>query len=119
MTYDDGIVAIYDVVNMAQAGDVPVRKLSLAGRLYFTEETVGVTRYYEAIKAEQLIEKVIGVQPEMAININQIAILEDGNQYAIRMVQRADDDNGLKYLRLSLERNGEEYEIARNDSQSN
>ena len=72
---------------------------------------MGITRYYEAIRANQLIEKLIAVPHEFDASVNQMAVLEDGSQYQIRMVQTGTDESSLKILRLSLERNGEEYEI--------
>lgn len=111
MTFDDGIVKIYNVTNDAQPGEMPVKGLTLAESFYFHEESLGITRYYEALKAGQLIERVISIPWPAVININQIAIFEDNMQYQVRMVQQDTDDFGLKILRLSLERNGEEYEI--------
>lgn len=111
MTFDDGIVTIYDVANAAAPGDLPVDKLQNPMQYHFSEETLGVTRYYEAIKANQLIERVIAIYPG-PVTINQVAVFEDGSQYTIQMVQRELDDFGLKILKLSLERNGQNYEIA-------
>lgn len=111
MTFDDGIVKIYDVINSAEPGELPVDKLQNPIPYHFHEETVGVTRYYEAIKANQLIERVITTYLAQ-INTNQVAVFEDGSQYLIRMVQLSADENGIKITRLSLERNGENYEIA-------
>ena len=69
---------------------------------------MGITRYYEAIRANQMIERVIAVY-RAPINTNQIVVFEDGTQYLVRMVQHTVDENGIKISRLSLERNGEEY----------
>lgn len=112
MTFDDGVVMICEVVNDAEPGDIPVKRLKRLQELSFHEESVGITRYYEAIRANQLIEKVISVPHEFDASVNQMAVLEDGSQYQIRMVQAGTDENSLRILRLSLERNGEEYEIS-------
>ena len=111
MTFDDGVVIICNVENSAQPGERPVKMLRPVQELCYAEDTLGITRYYEAIKADQLIEAVISVPAEISVNINQMAILEDGSQYQIRMVQKETDEFGLKILKLSLERNGEEYEV--------
>ena len=111
MTFDDGLVTICDVTNESEPGEQPVKKLTPVQRLHYAEETVGINRYYSAIKADQLIESVIVVPAEFMINTNQFAIIDDGTQYMIQMVQKDRDDNGLKILRLSLERNGESYEV--------
>lgn len=110
MTFDDGIVTFYNVENGAAPGDLPVKILKNPTSFYFSEEAIGVTRYYEAIKANQLIERVIAIYPG-DINTNQIAVFEDGDQYVIRMIQKEVDDFGLKFFKLSLERSGEKYEI--------
>lgn len=111
MTFDDGVVTICEVVNDAEPGEIPVKRLKRLQELSFHEESVGITRYYEAIRANQLIEKLIAVPHEFDASVNQMAVLEDGSQYQIRMVQTGTDESLLKILRLSLERNGEEYEI--------
>lgn len=111
MTFDDGIVNIYNVINAAQAGDMPRKALRNPHGFFYHDETVGVTRYYEAVKAGQTIERVIAIPWPATITTNEIAVLEDNSQYQIRMVQLATDENGLKIYRLSLERNGEDYEI--------
>lgn len=111
MTFDDGIVMICNVENAGESGERPIKRLYPIQELYYAEDTLGITRYYEAIKAEQLIEAVISVPDEIVININQMAVLEDKSQFQIRMVQKEVDEFGNKILKLSLERNGEEYEI--------
>lgn len=111
MTFDDGILKIYGTENGASPGEVPVKKLVNPQSYYYHEETVGITRYYEALKAEQTIERVVSIPQHAAVNINQIAVFEDGVQYRIRMAQPDTDDLGLKIIRLSLERNGDEHEI--------
>lgn len=111
MTFDDGIVTIYKVKNKSDPGDMPERLLVSPEIFYFHEESLGITRYYEALKAGQLIERVISVPEPADITINQIAVFEDDAQYQVRMVQRAADEFNLKIIRLSLERNGENYEI--------
>mgnify|MGYP001623233990 CR=1 FL=1 len=108
MTFDDGLVEICTVVNLNNPGDIPKKGLRRGEEFYFHEESVGITRYYEAIRANQMIERVIAVY-RAPINVNQIAVFEDGSQYIIRMVQQTVDENGIKISRLSLERNGEEY----------
>ena len=46
MTYDDGILTVYNVKNIAQAGDRPVMGLEEKGKYYFSYSQIGVTRYY-------------------------------------------------------------------------
>lgn len=111
MTFDDGIIRIYEVTNRATSGDMPDRALLFKTDFAFTEETVGVTRYYEAIRANQLIERMVATYRDMSVTINDIAIMEDGIQYQIRMIQYRKDENGIDIMDLSLERNGDNYEV--------
>lgn len=112
MTFDDGIIKVYSVSNGSEPGEVPAKVLATPVLFYFHEESLGVTRYFEALKAGQLIEKVISIPWPAEISVNQIVVFEDGSQFKIRMVQYEKDDDGLKIIKLSLERNGEEYEIS-------
>lgn len=111
MTFDDGIITIYEVTNSAAAGDMPARALRLKTDFAFKEETVGITRYYEAIRANQFIERVVSTYRDYSVSINDIAVMEDGSQYIIRMVQYRKDENGIDIMVLSLERNGDDYEV--------
>lgn len=111
MTFDDGIVKVYNVQNEAEPGDMPVKGLVSPESFYFHEESLGITRYYEALKAGQQIERVISIPWPAEVTINRIAVFEDDSQFQIRMVQQTHDENGIKIIRLSLERNGEAYEV--------
>lgn len=112
MTFDNGPVKICNVTNAAQNGEEPKKQLETAATYMYENLTVGVTRYYEAIKADQLIERMIAIYDlREGINTNQIAVTEDGAQFLIRQIQNAENENGIKILKLALERNGEEYEI--------
>lgn len=111
MTFDDGILKVYEVTNSASPGDMPIAALSEVGAFYFHEDSLGVTRYFEAIKAGQLIERVVSIPYPAFVSINHVVAFEDGSQFQVRMVQPERDEQNLKILRLSLERAGEQYEI--------
>lgn len=112
MTFDHGPAKICDVKNGAKNGEEPHKTLTVAAIHMYDNLTVGVTRYYEAIKAGQLIERSIAIY-DLAdgINTNQIVVMENGSQFLIRQIQNSEDENGIKILKLALERNGEVYEI--------
>lgn len=112
MTFDSGVVYIFDVTNVNENGEEPQEGLTIFTKHAYETQTVGVQRYYRAIKSDYLIEEVIDIYDfNEGINTNQVAVTEDGKQYIIRQIQKTKDENGIKILRLSLERNGEEYEI--------
>ena len=110
MTFDDGIVSICKVENLKSPGEIPKKGIKSIEEFHFSEESLGITRYYEAIKAGQSIDRVIAIY-RYPVSTNQVAVFEDGSQYIIRMVQPGVDEDGIKITKLSLERNGEDYEI--------
>ncbi|HCD43855.1 MAG TPA: hypothetical protein DEQ64_09005 [Lachnoclostridium sp.] len=111
MTFDDGILTIYSVENMAKSGKKPVYGLVEKSKHYFGYQTLGVTRYYEAKKADSIIESVVRIPDWNNILATDICILENDVQYRLSMVQPTMDENNLRITILSLERNGEQYAI--------
>lgn len=120
MTFDDGIVGVYELTQVKVPGKMPTEGLSLSERFYFGYETLGINRYYTALQAKQEIEAVISIPGWNEIKANRhIAIIADvdGNlnadckQYRIVMVQPTTDENGLRITRLSLERVGDNYAV--------
>lgn len=110
MTFDDGNVKIYQITNIAAPGAKPKEALGEYDTHCFRIETVGVTRYYEALKADQMISDVITVPDWHDIRPDrQIAVMEDDSQHRIRQAQKTYDDDGLKITRISLERIGDVY----------
>ena len=116
MTFDDGILKIYRETNTAEAGRKPVIELFLISRYYYHIETIGVTRYYQALQANAQVDGLVSVQGwDRDITINDICILDDadgGEQFKVRFIQNAYDDRNLKIRRLTLERIGENYVIS-------
>lgn len=111
MTFDDGTVKIYLVKNISKPGDVPSKGLSDPKTFYFAFQNIGITRTYEAIKANQQIDLLIATYLDRDITTNDIAVLEDGKQYIIRTIQPTKDEYGIDIMKIGLERNGETYEI--------
>lgn len=111
MTFDEGILNIYSMGNIADKGEKPRYMLSLKSQHYYGYDTLGINRYYTALQANQQIEAVVNIPEWHDININDICTLENGFQYQIRMIQPGFDDNNLKFTKLSLERLGENYDI--------
>lgn len=121
MTFDDGIVGVYELTQEKVPGKKPVDGLSLVERFYFGYETLGINRYYTALQANQQIEAVISIpgwHPAIKPNRN-IAVMADADgvinassaQYRITMVQTTLDEYGLRITRLSLERIGDNYAV--------
>lgn len=111
MTFDSGIASVYKATNTAENGKKPKKGLVLIGQYYFGFQTLGVNRYYTALQAHQQLEAVIAVPGWEPVPVEAVVILESGLQYTVRMAQHALDENGLQITRLSLERNGESYDV--------
>lgn len=114
MTFDDGILTIYDVENTAPAGKKPVYGLSEKDRYYYSYEKLGITRYYQALQADQRIECVVSVPGWGDIKTTDLCELDGGIRYRIVMVQPDRDEAGLRITRLSLERTDQTYEVPGN-----
>lgn len=110
-TFDDGLIRIYDVKNLSEPGEISRKGLVYFESFSFGEETLGITRFYEAMRADQKIERVVRIYRDDRINTNQVAVMEDDTQYQIQMVQSAKDDDGIDIKKLSLERISDPYEI--------
>ena len=111
MTFDDGILTVYNVNNTAAPGDKPINGLEEKAKYYYGYDSLGVTRYYTALQAKQQIESVVNIPGWNNIKVTDVCILEDKEQYTVRMVQLGTDENGLKIMKLSLERIGQTYEV--------
>lgn len=102
-TYDDGLVEVFSVENVAEKGDMPKDRLSLKASYYFGYETVGLTRYYAAKSVDIAIDEVIHIYEDRTITTNDIAVV-NGISYTIKQVQHKKDDDGINITVLSLER---------------
>lgn len=108
ITFDDGILKIYEVENLSAAGDKPVKGLKLKTAEKYSIGELGVTRFYYAMQNNQQIDIVANVNLNILIRVNDVAVDEYGNQFLIRMVQLSNDD-GIRYMRLSMERLKQNY----------
>ena len=112
MTFDDGIVKIYQITQTAATGKMPIEGITYQESFYFGYDTVGIQRYYTALQANQQIEAVINIPGWSELNPAQhVAVLENGKQYRIRMVQPMTDEDGLRITKLTLERMHESHDV--------
>ncbi len=110
MTFDDGIIKIYTVGNIAEPGAKPVKGLVFSESFYFGYDTLGINRYYTALQAHQQIEAVVNIPGFNQIPVEAVAEIDD-KQFTVQMVQQMTDEDGLRITRLSLERLGENYAV--------
>lgn len=104
MTFDDGILKIYRTENIAKPGDMPKDELVLKSEHYFGFDVLGYNRYYTALQAHQNISAVVNIPNHHDISSLDVAELEDGTRFYIRLVQPMKDENGLNITKLTLER---------------
>ena len=110
MTFDDGVLKIYKVINIAETGMKPKYALKLKSKHCFGFETVGISRYYTALQENVQVSDVVHIWEDRKITSMDICILEDGLQYKCAFVQHVMDD-GLKITRITLEQLKEDYGI--------
>ena len=112
MTFDDGIVGIYELINLAGNGDTPGKGLRIKESFHFGYDVLGINRYYIAQQANQQIEAVINIPGWNPIRSGRdVAVLEDGSQFRIQLAQPQLDDDGLRITKLSLERMTQNYAV--------
>ena len=86
-TFCDGLVIIYDVGNVGEAGFRPIKGLTKKHVLRYQERTVGVTRFFEAKAAQERVDRAVRVPRCGELTTDQIAALPSGKQYTIVQVQ--------------------------------
>lgn len=111
MTFDDGILTIYSVENIAESGMMPVTGLTEKAKYYYGFDTLGYNRFYTALQAQQQIESVVNIPGWGNILATDICALDDGSQFRIVMRQPTHDEDGLRITKLSLERMKEQYAV--------
>lgn len=109
-SFNDGLIAVYSVLDVSEPGYKPVEKLFLKARLRYSEERLGIQRYYSGQQNQVQIERVVRVPKSGTISSQDVAITEDKHQYRIDMVQKVD---GVwpPSLDLTLARIDQDYEV--------
>ena len=112
-TRHDGIVYLATLTNTADAGDMPKDRLQYVGRFWYEERMIGLQRQYAARGAREQIDMVIRIREiKHTARIGLYAVLGNGDQFRILNVSRGfDDEHGLKFTELTLERLDRLYDI--------
>jgi hypothetical protein len=101
--FDDGQVEIYKLINTASAGDLPKGGSDYLSAYWYEERTVGITRFYAALKTDVKLEMLIRIWRDKSIDTSMICKIDD-TQYRIVQVQHVLNEDGLEVTDLSLER---------------
>lgn len=97
---DAGMLSVYYLSNIATPGQMPKEDLVKICDAYYIEQTVGVTRAYAALSANQQIDMLVRIfNTELPTNAEYV-VLEDGNQYRISLKQKRGDNIDLTLVRL-------------------
>lgn len=111
---DAGVLTVCSLTNTAQAGDMPKEELTAVATAYFEERTVGYSRYFTALGANERVDMMIRTWRMPEARAGMYAVLsssENDGQYRIAQVQHLLDDDGLKVTDLSLTRLETFYEL--------
>lgn len=110
-TFNDGVLTVYEVGNIAPIGDRPkeglIQKFS---SLPYEEKTVGVTRFIANKQDQSIIEQLLRIPRVNGIAREDVVIPIDGEQYYIKQVQSVNDVEP-RCLALSLEKVVTKYDI--------
>lgn len=79
---------------------MPSEKLVKICDAYYIERTIGVTRAYAALSANQQIDMLVRCFNTALTADAEYAVLEDGNQYRISLKQVVGNDVDLTLVRL-------------------
>ncbi len=110
--FQDGVVHIYTVRNIAKPGNRPVDGIKRKHTLRYEERTVGVTRYESAMQNNAQVVRLLRCPRLPDVSSKDIAVPIDGTQYHIRQVQYPMD--APMCMDLSLTKVVSVYEIADN-----
>ena len=113
-TFNDGVVNIYTVDDIATPGNKPKDGLKLPPKyeaLHYEERIVGMGRFWTAKQDHVQIDRLIRVPRLENISSQDVAIPVDGKQYEIKQIQYVPDVEPPS-MDLSLERVEAEYEFS-------
>ena len=112
-TFNDGVVDIYSVENIAEPGNMPHEGLiSKYIGLRCEERTVGMARFWAANQNNVKIDTLIRVPRLRDVSTQDVAILSiDNKQYKIKQVQYPPDVQP-PVMDLSLERLEADYDFS-------
>lgn len=111
-TFNDGVLKVYKVENIAEPGNKPKEGLELKfdSSLPYEERTVGVTRFRIGKQDQNVIEQLLRIPRINGISRNNVVIPTDGEQYRIEQIQSKNDVEP-RCLDLSLEKVMVKYDI--------
>lgn len=89
--FNDGVVKIYRLENVAEPGEAREEKEVLKCSLRYKERTVGFSRYYSAMQASTKVSALIRCQRVPDVSEKDIAVLANSDKYEISLIQYPED----------------------------
>lgn len=108
----EGTLRLCALQNVADPGEMPTEKLVVVSHHYYGDRTIGYGRQYAAMGVQQQVDRLIRIWRDESVSVKQYALLDDGNQYRVDMVQHLLDEDGLKVTDLTLFRLDENFDVA-------
>lgn len=97
--FDGGKLKICTLLDIGAPGDKPKQVLTLDCEAFYDELTVGVTRAYSAMSANQQIDLLVRCY-NTPVPVNAEYVLIGNDQYRISLKQKRDDAVDLTLVRL-------------------
>lgn len=111
MILDSGILTICKVTTEGENGTMPKEHLQPLHSCFYGERTVGFGRYYAAKGADEQIDLLVRIWEDRTVRAGMYAVLENGEQYRVDLVQHLLDEDGLRVTDLTLIRREDLYDI--------
>ena len=109
-TFNDGVLNIYSVGNIAEPGSMPKEGLTLKiASLRYEERIVGMGRFWTAMQAMAKIDMVVRVPRFKSVSTQDVVILDE-EQYSIVQIQTPPEITPA-VMDLSLQRLEAAYDI--------
>lgn len=115
MKYDDGVVFICELRNVAPNGFKPDNRLVKINRHMFAERMIGLNRQYLAKGVDEQVDMLIRIHHDRSVRIGMHAIIGNEDQFLIDNVQHLYDEDNLRCTDLTLRRLEKNYELAVED----
>ncbi|MDL2324060.1 hypothetical protein LJC61_02760 [Ruminococcaceae bacterium OttesenSCG-928-A16] len=85
--FNDGVVKIYTVENIAPNGAKPDNRLVFAGQLRYAERVVGLNRFTQYMANDVEVSYLLRCLQIRSVSTQNIAVPNDGEQYRIVQIQ--------------------------------
>lgn len=111
MTFDDGVLIIYEVMDVAPNGAKPSLVLKKYTEECFCYQTIGLSRFSFAKQQKCAAEELVAIWQDRSITTAHVCALPSGEQYNIIFVQHKKDEDENDISLLTLQKLEANYEV--------